>query len=184
MADSDSGLHLKKATSQPPLSHTTSDLANTDTKGRQDYQPPCTQSSPEMLTDQAASPLSAHITITGSIKTVPLEYYMSKVADSADFVETCGPIFRTSPGPILRSDRGNRILLFFGCFNPQHLGHAALLWHAYLCTDDKTVAAIVILANAYVLSDKIPTEVGTKSFKLTKDERVQLWQDPLVSHFA
>lgn len=129
---------------------------------------------------------ASHITIEDSVRTTPLDYYI-KLAGPPGTVQPNEPIFRTSPGssvPTLRSNRQNRVLLFPGSFNPPHLGHAALLWHTYLCTDDKTIAAIVFPLDAEALSCKDGTEVNGKKFMLSKYQRVQLWQDTALRHFT
>jgi hypothetical protein len=46
--------------------------------------------------------------------------------------------------PTLGMGSSNCSIVFAGCFNPPHRGHMELLCHAFLRTDTKTVAAILI----------------------------------------
>jgi nicotinic acid mononucleotide adenylyltransferase len=142
---------------------------------------------PEAATATAAPCEASHITIEGSLETAPLDYYIRKSTDPPNHRQPYEPIFRSSPdslGPTLRDDRENRVLLYPGSFNQPHLGHAALLWHAYLCTDDKTIAAIVLPLDTESLSSKAVTEVDDKKFILSKYKRAQLWKGTALRHFT
>ena len=145
------------------------------------------QTAPPAANATTAPSDASHITIEGSLKTAPLAYYISKLAGEFDHKQLYEPVFRSSPGllvPTLRNDRENRVLLYPGCFNPPHLGHAALLWHAYLCTDDKTIAAIILPVDTDGLSCKDATEVDGKEFVLSKHKRTQLWEDKALRNFT
>jgi hypothetical protein len=85
---------------------------------------------------------------------------------------------------MLRSDCENRVLIFPGCFNPPHLGHIALLWHAYLYADSKTIAAMFVLLPDGSIASKRHTEVDGKSFKLSVHQRTQLLQDDVLGRFT
>ena len=96
-------------------------------------------------------------------------------------------LFRRVPNvapPTLRSDCENRILVFPGSFNPPHLGHLALLWHAFLCTDDKTIAAMFLPMGEESLAEKSNVEDRGRSFKLSLHQRTQLLQDEVFGRFT
>ena len=133
-----------------------------------------------------------HTRPEGSIKTANLEDYILLAE------RICLPryprqqIFRRAPhvqSPTLRSDRENRVLVFPGSFNPPHLGHAALLWHTYLCLDDKTIAAMILpmrTASASASKKKLTKAANPRdgrAFKLSSHQRAQLWQDEVLSRF-
>jgi hypothetical protein len=93
------------------------------------------------------------------------------------------PILNVSP-PTLRSDGENRILVYPGCFNPPHHGYVSLLWHPFLCTDDHTIATLIVPMPDDSVARKAATEGSGKSFILTHYQRSQLWQDPFLNRFT
>lgn len=97
------------------------------------------------------------------------------------------PIFRRAPNvPVLmlRNDCENRVLVFPGSFNPPHLDYISLLWHAMLCTDSKTIAAMFLLMPDKSVAKKACTEVDGKPFKLSVHQRTQLLQDDVLGRFT
>lgn len=137
---------------------------------------------------RSLSPPPDTTTTTAQIKYASLEEYIIQT-ENLEFEGCFLPrerVFRSEPhfrSPTLRSDRENRILLYPGYFNPPHHGHCALLWHTFLCTDDHTVALVVVLKSDAYLGSKAQTEVGDWSFKLNSYQRAQLWHDPILSRF-
>jgi hypothetical protein len=84
---------------------------------------------------EVSETIPPHITSKGSVRTAPLEHYITLASRDCLQRPTPTAIFRHAtevPPPILRSDQDNRVLIFPGAFNPSHLGHATLLWHIYL----------------------------------------------------
>jgi hypothetical protein len=92
-------------------------------------------------------------------------------------------IFARVPGvqePTLERHRSNRVLVFKGCFNPPHRGHRELLLHTYLCTDSKTIAAIVAPRD----DDDLDPKYLQQSLTFTEQQRKQLWQDDILQPFT
>lgn len=56
--------------------------------------------------------------------------------------------------------------------------------HAYLCTDEKTIAAIILPVDIEDLSSKAATRLDDRRRILSKDKRIQLWQDTCLRHFT
>jgi hypothetical protein len=123
------------------------------------------------------------------VKQAPLSDYILR-AEALEVVNPPtrrDPLFKPAPNvspPTLRSDRKNRILVYPGCFNPLHHGHIALLWRTFLCTDDHTIATLIVPMDDANVARKAATEGSGKSFILTHYQRSQLWQDPILNRFA
>jgi hypothetical protein len=92
-------------------------------------------------------------------------------------------VFRSS-SPRLRSDSENRILIYPGSFNPPHYGHLALLCHAFLCTDDHTIAAMFLPMPTSALAMKSKTREDGRTFTLSLHQRRQLLQDEVLGRFT
>ncbi|KAI4918970.1 hypothetical protein J4E85_009760 [Alternaria conjuncta] len=94
-------------------------------------------------------------------------------------------IFTRSPGPELQRGRENRIVIYPGCFNPPHAGHAALLWHTYLNTDANTIAVMIFALSDDCLDfkDHVTDNKG-KAFILSHYQRRELWKDEVLGRFA
>ncbi|KAI4913943.1 hypothetical protein J4E90_005663 [Alternaria incomplexa] len=94
-------------------------------------------------------------------------------------------IFTRSPGPELQRDRDNRIIIYPGSFNPPHVGHIALLWHAYLNMDANTIAVMIFALGDDLLASKdhVTNNKG-KTFILSHYQRRQLWKDDVLGRFA
>jgi hypothetical protein len=97
-------------------------------------------------------------------------------------LRTCGSTSVREFEPTLGMGYKNRIVVFAGCFNPPHGGHMELLSYAYLRTDDKTVAVIILPTDDNC--NKAYTEVGDHKVNLSKAQRVQLWEDDMVGLFT
>jgi hypothetical protein len=130
----------------------------------------------------------ASITTTSSDGAKPkyLEDYIRRAYTAIPgFPEPSSRIFTRSPGPELQHGRENRIILYPGCFNPPHAGHAALLWHTYLNTDANTIAVMIFALRDGILDCKDHVADGNgKKFILSHYQRRQLWQDDVLGRFA
>jgi hypothetical protein len=130
----------------------------------------------------------ASITTTSSDGAKPkyLEDYIRRAYTAIPgFPEPSSRIFTRSPGPELQHGRENRIILYPGCFNPPHAGHAVLLWHTYLNTDANTIAVMIFALRDGILDckDHVADDKGNK-FILSHYQRRQLWQDDVLGRFA
>ncbi|KAF2014010.1 hypothetical protein BU24DRAFT_483890 [Aaosphaeria arxii CBS 175.79] len=81
--------------------------------------------------------------------------------------------------PFLTKGEDNQILVYTGCFNPPHRGHRELLMHAFLSTDNKTVAAIIIPTSEGSCRQKKDGE-----FVLTQKQRTKLLRDPFLDRMS
>jgi hypothetical protein len=77
--------------------------------------------------------------------------------------------------PQLQPGKVNRILIYSGCFNPPHIGHASLLQHVFSNSgeDLNIIAAIVMPKDDDAIERKL--KESDSQLKLTKSERVKLW---------
>lgn len=88
------------------------------------------------------------------------------------------PRLRKGPG------KDNQVIVFPGSFNPPHEGHRELLSRAFLGTDQKVIAAIILPAATSKLAEKENVGSGEKKFLLTGAQRAQLWKDDFVGRFS
>jgi len=115
-----------------------------------------------------------------------LEDYIHRAyEDMQGFSDPSPRIFTRSPGPELQRGRENRIVIYPGCFNPPHAGHAALLWHTYLNTDANTIAVMIFALSDDCLDSKDHvTDNKGKAFILSHYQRRELWKDEVLGRFA
>ncbi|KAH7092414.1 hypothetical protein FB567DRAFT_545565 [Paraphoma chrysanthemicola] len=146
---------------------------------------------PTGLVQRQSGHVSLEITppTIGRVRFADLEDYILRAERTSIDVPLADrhTLFRRVKGvqpPRLRSDRNNIVLIYPGCFNPPHLGHLALLWHAFLCTDDKTVAAMFLPLGNGSLSQKASTVELGRSFKLSHKQRSKLLEDEILSRFS
>jgi len=123
-----------------------------------------------------------------SVTQAHLEHYVLEAEKTVlGHIPRRRPLFRRVPDiapPTLSSDCENRILVYPGSFNPPHLGHLALMWHAFLCTDDKTIAVMFLPMGEGSLAKKSNVEDEGRSFKLSLHQRTQLLQDDVLGRFT
>lgn len=127
------------------------------------------------------SPHASHIIFDGLAWLAPNEHYVD-LAERATLGSKASsrPQHRVCkradgvPGPVLRCDRENRILVYSGSFNPPCLGHAILLLHAFLSTDTRTIAALIVNMDTSSLHRKAATDEDGNEFQLTSHQRSQL----------
>lgn len=128
---------------------------------------------------------------TDNVETPPPVYlseYIRRASNSPRTrTELSEPIFLQSDEwftePTLRRNRPNRIIVFAGCFNPPHLGHLELLVHIYLRADSETIAAMMMPISD-VLQEKNGDELRGEAFQMTKCERMELLEDPVLRRFC
>jgi hypothetical protein len=82
----------------------------------------------------------------------------------------------------LKKALNNRVIIFVGCFNPPHRGHLEYLCHAFLRTDDITIAAMIVPTDTVGAKDN--SEVNRSYLTLSKEQRTQLWEDKVLKRFA
>lgn len=113
----------------------------------------------------------------------PLENYIRNVYDhepkhhGKDDHIALFSAYATSP--LLLKKRTNRILVYYGAFNPPHRGHLRLLKHTFErgCHDLNMIAAIIRpCSDDYVLR-KCRDAGG--SFAFSRDDRAMLWKRDL-----
>lgn len=88
------------------------------------------------------------------------------------------PQVRKGPG------NDNQIIIYHGNFNPPHEGHRELLCRAYLGTDQRSIAAMIVLADIPELAGKECVEKGDWKFLLSRQQRAHLWKDKFMSRWS
>jgi cytidyltransferase-like protein len=77
--------------------------------------------------------------------------------------------------PLLSKDRVNRVLIYPGSFNPPHVGHLAVLRHAFeSCPDLNIVAGIVLPARVEHIEKK--NYQSGRCLALSEEQRLELWK--------
>ena len=129
---------------------------------------------------------SVGTTRSNKSQAIHLEDYIHRAYEEMQgFPDPSPRIFTRSPGPVLQRGRENRIIIYPGCFNPPHTGHAALLWHTYLNTDANTIAAMIFALSDDCLDSKDHvTDNKGKAFMLSHYQRRELWKDDVLGRFA
>ncbi|KAH7377257.1 hypothetical protein BKA66DRAFT_588798 [Pyrenochaeta sp. MPI-SDFR-AT-0127] len=84
--------------------------------------------------------------------------------------------------PTLEQGPTNRIMIFCGKFNPPHRGHLELLCHAFMRTDARTIA-VMILPGIHSSSPRPIASNGTSTI-LSSKRIMELWQDEILGRFA
>lgn len=110
-------------------------------------------------------------------KTADLSTYIAEAVATV-FGTRIDPIFSADPSerrPHLQKPGRNRIMIYPGCFNPPHRGHAAILNAAYEASHDlNVIAAIIVPAEEEVAGKK--ADAAENGTVLTKAGRAKLWQ--------
>ncbi|KAL8715601.1 MAG: hypothetical protein Q9220_000937 [cf. Caloplaca sp. 1 TL-2023] len=125
----------------------------------------------------------------GHSNSAALEDYVHKVYEDKPKYASRNPenqFFRLGPSaPQLYKDRINRLLLYYGCFNPPHGGHLRLLRHVfYHGTHGLDVCAAIIHPSANASCEKKLQREGN-GFILGREERCMLWKrDLCFPHWA
>ena len=77
--------------------------------------------------------------------------------------------------PLLSKDRVNRVLIYPGSFNPPHVGHLAILRHAFESSPDlNIVAGIVLPAPVEHIEGK--NYQSRRCLVLSREQRSELWK--------
>jgi hypothetical protein len=77
--------------------------------------------------------------------------------------------------PLLSKDKVNRVIVYAGAFNPPHVGHLDVLWHAFQSSSDLNIVAGLV----YPASDgRIRTKnlCSNRRLALSKEQRSKLWE--------
>jgi hypothetical protein len=80
---------------------------------------------------------------------------------------------KTSAPPLLRNDRVNRIMVYFGSFNPPHVGYFAVLEQGFRNAGPDLNIIAAIIPHDYRHHKKDP---NAKKLYLPKAERAALWK--------
>ncbi|KAL8951609.1 MAG: hypothetical protein Q9222_002435 [Ikaeria aurantiellina] len=125
----------------------------------------------------------------GDFDSAPLEDYIHKVYDHQVKYPSQNPanqLFPLGPSaPQLFKANVNRLLLYYGCFNPPHGGHLRLLRHVfYHGTYGLNVCAAIVRPLNNVASERKLQQEGN-GFIFDRDERCMLWKrDLCFPHWA
>src|ERR1700728_4585040 len=77
--------------------------------------------------------------------------------------------------PLLSKDKVNRVIIYAGAFNPPHVGHLDVLWHAFQSSSDLNIVAGLVYPAS---DDKIRTKnlYSNRRLALSKEQRSKLWE--------
>src|SRR5271170_3262027 len=76
--------------------------------------------------------------------------------------------------PLLSKDRVNRVLTYFGCFNPPHVGHLGVLRHAFESSPDLNIVAGIVLPVSVKAIESKNRRSG-RCLVLSGEQRSELW---------
>ena len=77
--------------------------------------------------------------------------------------------------PLLSKDKVNRVMIFYGVFNPPHVGHLGVLCHAFQSSPDLNIVAGLV----YPLDvDQIERKNrnSNRRLVLSEEQRSELWE--------
>src|SRR5277367_4768908 len=77
--------------------------------------------------------------------------------------------------PLLSKDKVNRVMIFYGVFNPPHVGHLGVLCHAFQSSPDLNIVAGLV----YPLDvDQIESKNrdSNRRLVLSEEQRSELWE--------
>jgi hypothetical protein len=77
--------------------------------------------------------------------------------------------------PLLSKDRVNRVLIYPGSFNPPHVGHLAVLRHAFESSPDLNIVAGIILPTPVEHIEEKNYQSG-RCLVLSTEQRSELWK--------
>lgn len=112
-----------------------------------------------------------------------LESHVIKAYYKYDCQDT-RPFFRKDP--ILQKDKQNRVLFYYGCFNPAHIAYLNLLRHVYAetCSEFNVVAAFVLPRPDFCCVSKF-ADRKDKSHLYSLQKRMDMWEkDPEFPDWA
>jgi nicotinic acid mononucleotide adenylyltransferase len=77
--------------------------------------------------------------------------------------------------PLLSKDKVNRVMIYFGCFNPPHVGHLGVLCHAFQSSSDlNIVAGLVYSIDVDHIERK--NRYSNRKLVLSIEQRSELWE--------
>lgn len=77
--------------------------------------------------------------------------------------------------PLLSKDKVNRVMIYYGAFNPPHVGHLGVLCHAFQSSADlNIVAGLVYPADVSQIETKNLT--SNRRLVLSEEQRSELWE--------
>src|SRR5271154_1353613 len=77
--------------------------------------------------------------------------------------------------PLLRKDRVNRVLSYYGSFNPPHVGHLSVLRHAFESSPDLNIVAGIVLPMPVEHIERKNYRLG-RCLVLSGKQRSELWK--------
>ena len=77
--------------------------------------------------------------------------------------------------PLLSKDRVNRVLIYSGSFNPPHVGHLAILRHAFESSPDLNIVAGIVLPAPVEHIEGKNYQSG-RCLVLSREQRSELWK--------
>jgi hypothetical protein len=115
--------------------------------------------------------------------TAPLDHYIRLVSASMSLPTPPNPCFSSKEhAPLLHRNRENKVITYQGSFNPPHLGHVELAYHAFLRSSSTTIALLLPLCD--LLEAKDGALVNGNTFATTKAQRIALLQDDLLQRWT
>jgi hypothetical protein len=77
--------------------------------------------------------------------------------------------------PLLSKDKVNRVMVYYGAFNPPHVGHLGVLCHAFQSSSDlNIVAGVVRPLSVYQIREK--NYYSNRRLVLSQEQRLELWE--------
>ena len=77
--------------------------------------------------------------------------------------------------PLLSKDKVNRVMIYYGAFNPPHVGHLGVLCHAFQSSADlNIVAGLVYPLDVSLIERKNST--SNRRLVLSEEQRSELWE--------
>jgi hypothetical protein len=77
--------------------------------------------------------------------------------------------------PHLKKDKLNRVIIYIGAFNPPHIGHLAVLCHAFQSSPDLNIVAALVYSMD-VGRIKIKNYCSNRKLVLSEEQRSQFWE--------
>jgi hypothetical protein len=77
--------------------------------------------------------------------------------------------------PLLSKDRVNRVLIYYGSFNPPHLGHLGVLRHAFESSPDLNIVAGIVFPVAVEFIEE-KNYRSDRCLVLSREQRSELWK--------
>jgi hypothetical protein len=77
--------------------------------------------------------------------------------------------------PLLSKDKVNRVMVYYGAFNPPHVGHLAVLCHAFQSSSDLNIVAGLVYPTG-VDHTRRKNRHSSRRLVLSEEQRSELWE--------